>query len=460
MAVYRSGSQGAGVKALQEQLAAAGFSPGAIDGIYGPKTEAAVVAYQKSVGITVDGIAGPQTLSALGGIPASGGATGSIDYTDDPNTRFSGLPGNPEIWQDSDSGVSYIVYFVPGTDPPLPQMYRVSNDDDLEAFTGGVTITYDKILTTAEIDSTGAMTVGLTDQIPDTEGDPTEAFLILMERASAMQPWLRDPTVQAVYWNAYLQSRPIEEWELLNTDYYLNSSVAEQQWMKLSIQHPMDAERSKDDAYITAYNAFRSIGVNNPPEAVLRFMADKFVMGLWSQAYLIDQIQSVVGGDAANPLDQELADYMAEGTYEFETPQLKITEVENLFRKWLGPAYVPTAQQVESWASKMRKNPESATDELIQMLQGQRLALFPGYEDENLTYEDIAGPWRSVVSSMWGQLPDETDSLFLDIVNMNDMGEARKLLRREGLDRNIGKLVNDFSGENLMQFGGNLRRAV
>jgi peptidoglycan L-alanyl-D-glutamate endopeptidase CwlK len=59
-------SSGPDVVALQQALQAAGFSPGAIDGSFGPGTEAAVLAFQNSEAIAADGIVGPNTASALG----------------------------------------------------------------------------------------------------------------------------------------------------------------------------------------------------------------------------------------------------------------------------------------------------------------------------------------------------------------------------------------------------------
>ncbi len=53
------------VRDVQRLLAHAGYSPGRIDGRYGPMTEAEVMRYQANFGLTVDGIAGPQTLLAL-----------------------------------------------------------------------------------------------------------------------------------------------------------------------------------------------------------------------------------------------------------------------------------------------------------------------------------------------------------------------------------------------------------
>ncbi len=53
------------VRALQRSLAREGFSPGRVDGRYGPRTERAVARYQAAHGLTVDGIAGPITLARL-----------------------------------------------------------------------------------------------------------------------------------------------------------------------------------------------------------------------------------------------------------------------------------------------------------------------------------------------------------------------------------------------------------
>ena len=66
MSVLREGSSGSEVAKLQAQLQEVGFNPGRIDGSFGPATEAAVLAFQKSVGLLADGIAGPRTLGALG----------------------------------------------------------------------------------------------------------------------------------------------------------------------------------------------------------------------------------------------------------------------------------------------------------------------------------------------------------------------------------------------------------
>ena len=62
----RMGSRGDEVRRIQTKLKSLGFYSGAVDGIYGAKTQSAVKKFQSSVGITADGIAGPKTLLYLG----------------------------------------------------------------------------------------------------------------------------------------------------------------------------------------------------------------------------------------------------------------------------------------------------------------------------------------------------------------------------------------------------------
>jgi len=70
--------RGEHVTYLQQQLAAKGCNPGTIDGIFGPKTRDAVIAFQRASGIGVDGIVGPETWGVIEAVkkPAEG-----INYT-------------------------------------------------------------------------------------------------------------------------------------------------------------------------------------------------------------------------------------------------------------------------------------------------------------------------------------------------------------------------------------------
>lgn len=61
----RRGDRGKPVRELQEALVANGRDPGKLDGVFGPKTDAALRLFQRIEGLVIDGIAGPKTWAKL-----------------------------------------------------------------------------------------------------------------------------------------------------------------------------------------------------------------------------------------------------------------------------------------------------------------------------------------------------------------------------------------------------------
>lgn len=66
MELLQEGASGPDVIKVQTALKNAGFSPGVIDGNFGPGTEAAVIGFQQSHGLLADGKVGNATAAALG----------------------------------------------------------------------------------------------------------------------------------------------------------------------------------------------------------------------------------------------------------------------------------------------------------------------------------------------------------------------------------------------------------
>ncbi len=93
------GMSGAGVAELQSRLIEEGFPPGPADGHFGPATEAAVLAFQRSNGLLADGLVGFRTATAL-----------------KLSARVAPPPGMPAI------GVEIVARMFPLT--PLPPIRR------------------------------------------------------------------------------------------------------------------------------------------------------------------------------------------------------------------------------------------------------------------------------------------------------------------------------------------------
>lgn len=72
--------EGDDVVALQTRLAELGFTPGKVDGLHGPNTDAALRAFQAAVGMTPDGTVGPETMRAFAGLrrSVSGGSANAL----------------------------------------------------------------------------------------------------------------------------------------------------------------------------------------------------------------------------------------------------------------------------------------------------------------------------------------------------------------------------------------------
>ncbi len=81
-------------KAIQEELAAVGCHPGAADGVIGPKTDAAILAFQQADGIKADGELGPETEAALKKAVAEGRTVcGENTSTTTPQTTTTAASG-------------------------------------------------------------------------------------------------------------------------------------------------------------------------------------------------------------------------------------------------------------------------------------------------------------------------------------------------------------------------------
>ena len=119
--LVRKGDQNHPVKTLQYLLRARGHTV-TVDGIFGPKTDAAVRAFQQQKGLAVDGIVGPNTWGALI-ITVKKGSQGDAVRGVQEEFQFRNLSGNPG------SGLAVDGIFGPKTDAAVRGFQNALHQD-------------------------------------------------------------------------------------------------------------------------------------------------------------------------------------------------------------------------------------------------------------------------------------------------------------------------------------------
>jgi hypothetical protein len=155
------------------------------------------------------------------------------------------------------------------------------------------------------------------------------------------------------------------------------------------------------------------------------------------------QIRKLADPYAPGELDKnivaKLSEYKIKGA---DTTKAGEDKVRALMTTWLGPTMGKANDQtVAQWAGRIRNDPD-AEQELVALLQRQRLALFPNYTDKNLTYDDIVSPVRNLAMNVWGR-PIQDETMLVDLANIGDYSEVQKRLRQTGLAQGVQKVVTD-----------------
>jgi len=96
--LLKEGSRGSEVVTLQSNLKALGYEVGAMDGIFGAKTKAAVLVFQKASKLQVDGIVGPKTQQALADALKGKDTTNGAAKTQNILATAKSYTGVPYLW--------------------------------------------------------------------------------------------------------------------------------------------------------------------------------------------------------------------------------------------------------------------------------------------------------------------------------------------------------------------------
>ena len=365
--------------------------------------------------------------------------------------ELNNIPVGAEVWDVE--GTLYLAYAVPGagdlyTGSPIWMAYDVVGNDLFEA--GLLTKGFEYkgpngSPSKSWFDST-AILAGNTNQLIGMDSDPFASFVETYKEEALLRPWLLDNEFIELQAEAALENRDISEAEWRATTWYQTHNQAERDWMDIELSDPAEAQRQRDDLELYYKNQLQGLGVSNVPDGLIQWVTSQNITGTWSDLKTAEQLQLFADPYKTGERDTEMLNLIStSGFGDVDRTAAREKEVVELYRKWLGPSLGSLTQdEVASIAGRLRDDPDYE-DALVNSLKQSRLAAFSNYTNPELTYEDIARPWRNLTTSVWGQTADETQGWWQEMVKSNDYSTAQTTLREKGLEQNINQVSIDAS---------------
>ncbi len=375
-------------------------------------------------------------------------------------TTFNNIPDNAFLW--NVEGVNYIVYEVPGANGEAYEgntMYLAYDIPDNDLFSAGLLTQGETapqpnaIVNKAFFDSVAIVT-GNTDQLSSLVETPFASFVERITEQSQVAPWITDPEMISLIAEAAVEGRDIEDFELQTTNWYQTNNQSQRDWLRTYYADPATATQTITDGQVAVANSLQAAGVSNAPEALVNWMASKYVTGDWSQTYTTEQISLFADPYAQGKRDESLENYLSSTALTgVDRTTEREREVTELYNRWLGPTLGKlTDNERAEIAGKLRDDPDYE-DALVNSLKQSRLAAFSNYTNPELTYEDIARPWRNLTTSVWGQTADETQGWWQEMVKTNDFAKAQTTLREKGLEQDVTQVTQDATQALQQAFG-------
>ena len=403
--------------------------------------------------------------------PSSPGAGAPPETPSDPGGGPLGaraIPAGYKVWKVGRT--IYLVYRDPIKGIPLG--WAVEDGQELEAIFGADVPPLDRTFgSSAEAQKAGLVHAGRSLQLRSIPNDrhPGDALKDSWKDQVAVQPWLKNPEVLALVWEANLEGREPTQAEMANTEWWRTHSQGEREALALRYGDPAEFQQRTRSRQLQVRRMMKEAGLMSVPGEIMSFLAGKWMSGDWSQEQVQFQI-GVIANPASGNLSRQLAPLVerAEKGRHFGRSVDDTDPMRQKVERWLGPLFARgySEEWLRDWSRRIADEP-AWEERFNDAMRGQFRALFPEYADidADLTYEDVAGPWRSLVQQRWGTgTVDETDPFFMELVRLGagDDGATKvsQRLLQEGLKRGNGTVHQEFLSKAMASQGQGIRRPV
>ena len=375
--------------------------------------------------------------------------------------EFNNVPQNSILIEAG--GQLFLGYEVPGAygqmynGNPIFMLYEVLGNDVFEAgiLTEGASPQINVSLGSLEDLNQYGIIVGGTDELTDDVEHPFIRFTENFEAGKRVNPWLNDTAINPLSGVTYQQEaieflaeQALEQWTPETTqvryegsDWYRKSTTAQKTWLTTLLTQPAQAQQDIQDKQIEVKAAMEANGISSPPDALVAWVADKAVTGMWTQVYTDQQIALLADPYKPGARDTGMVNFI-EGVGVGTLDRLSVGEktVKDLYRRYLGPSLGNASEtEIAEKAGLLRSDPD-AEEQLKAYLEQQRLAMFGNYTNPTLTYNDIVQPYKNLVNQVWGQEVDETQDWFIKMVQDNDIEKAYTTLRQKGMEQGVERV--------------------
>ena len=370
---------------------------------------------------------------------------------------------NSQIWEYQ--GQKYVVWQVPGTE--FYMRYNVT-DTQLSQFYSGRQM---PITQTATTDMwANSVYFGYIQELPERvllQGEnPFIGFTEQLDAAYKASPHLaEDKELLSLWIQGLVEDRDITDYEWEATDWFTKQPQERIDWLVLSRGKginaddlPADAQVLRDENRVLWRAKLISAGVDGVDTIVdangvsfAEWFADQVTQGIQgfsdtlADAQIIGLADSKSGIEVNADIKNWLDGKKLGGT---RTGQ---TTAQNTAYKWLGPLYGKLDSASLEEAAGIYRNAESdivGQQLLDDKYKAMRKSIFgTDVYDENMTYEDIATPWRNFVFNFLGERMPETTDAWLSILKANDQTEANRILTIFGLNNDNKKVLDTVTDE-------------
>ena len=303
------------------------------------------------------------------------------------------------------------------------------------------------------------------DVVESEFGSIFESIVSNFEKVKEVRPWMEDNEMFSLWLESVVEDRDIADYEWEGTEWWTSHTKEQRDWMLLSQTDldadlgslPADAQALLDNNEIRAREILIQTGVSNADEIIsngkslTQWFGYQLATGAMTELQWMNQAKAMGDPLSGIEVDATVQSFLTGSQVSPKATQAGYAQAIVLAERWLGPLYGNFSDaDIDKYASMIRnaESPEVGVQQVEDSLKSIRKVMFStDIYDENLTYDEIATPWRNFAFQKLGERVSETSSDWMDVLNANDQTQASKILTIHGMNNGNQKILDEVTDD-------------